>query len=70
MVEGRGQPQTVRLITTLLDHLQAQAESLAALYQQRWEQELVFDEIKTHQMSATRLLRSRTPDLVNQEVAI
>lgn len=68
MVEGRGPTQTIRLITTLLDYMQAQAESLAALYQQRWEQELVFDEIKTHQMSPTRLLRSRTPDLVKQEI--
>ncbi|MET3808746.1 hypothetical protein ABIB25_005776 [Nakamurella sp. UYEF19] len=68
MVKGRGPTQTIRLITTLLDYMHAQAESLAALYQQRWEQELVFDEIKTHQMSRTRLLRSRTPDLVKQEI--
>jgi len=29
---------------------------------------LVFDEIKTHQMSQHRILRSRTPDLVKQEI--
>ena len=68
MVTNRGETQTLRLITTLLNYSEAQAESLAALYQQRWEQELVFDEVKTHQLSATRLLRSRTPDLVKQEI--
>lgn len=68
MVTNRGETQTIRLITTLLDFMAAQAESLAALYQQRWEQELVFDEVKTHQMSPTRLLRSRTPELVEQEI--
>jgi hypothetical protein len=68
MVTGRGETETIRLITTLQDPEQAPADSLAALYQQRWEQELVFDEIKTHQMSPTRLLRSRTPDLVEQEI--
>jgi Insertion element 4 transposase N-terminal/Transposase DDE domain len=68
MVTGRGETETIRLITTLLEPEQAPADTLAALYQQRWEQELAFDEIKTHQMSPTRLLRSRTPDLVEQEI--
>lgn len=68
MVKGRGDTETIRLITTLLDPEDTPADTLAALYQQRWEQELIFDEIKTHQMSPTRLLRSRTPDLVKQEI--
>jgi hypothetical protein len=68
MVKGRGDNETIRLITTILDPAQAPADTLAALYQQRWEQELVFDEIKTHQMNQHRILRSRTPDLVKQEV--
>src|SRR5664279_3569728 len=39
------------------------------LSQRAWRtHELVFDEIKTHQMSQHRILRSRTPDLVKQEI--
>lgn len=68
MVKGRGDNETIRLITTIADPQQAPADTLAALYQQRWEHELVFDEIKTHQMNQHRILRSRTPDLVKQEI--
>lgn len=68
MVTGRGETETIRLITTITDPFAAPADTLAALYQQRWEHELVFDEIKTHQMNQHRILRSRTPDLVKQEI--
>jgi hypothetical protein len=68
IVKGRGETETIRLITTILEPQRAPADTLAALYQQRWEHELVFDEIKTHQMSQHRILRSRTPDLVKQEI--
>jgi len=68
MVKGRGDTETIRLITTIMDPEQAPADTFAALYQQRWEHELVFDEIKTHQMNQHRILRSRTPDLVKQEI--
>ena len=56
------------LITTLLDHEQAPAVELAAAYHQRWEIELSFDEIETHQTGHQRVLRSRTPELVKQEI--
>ena len=36
MVKGRGENETIRLITTILDPLQAPADTLAAFYQQRW----------------------------------
>lgn len=69
MVTNRGETtETIRLITTLSDHELAPAAELAALYQQRWEFELTLDEIETHQMPASRLLRSRTPELVCQEI--
>jgi len=61
-----GRPR-YRLLTTLLDPLQAPAMELAALYQQRWEIEAVFDELKTHLRQSRRVLRSKTPDLVRQE---
>jgi len=57
-----------RLITTLLDHKQAPAEELAALYPERWEIETALDELKTHLRGGAHIvLRSKTPDLVRQE---
>jgi hypothetical protein len=57
-----------RLITTLLDHQEAPAEELAALYHERWEIETAFDELKTHLRGGAHIvLRSKTPDLVRQE---
>ena len=56
-----------RLITSLLDHEAAPARELAALYQQRWEIETSFDELKSHLRGARIVLRSKTPELVLQE---
>jgi hypothetical protein len=65
----RGQDQPpIRLITTLLDPAQAPAAELAALYSQRWEEENAFDELKTHQRGAGRVLRSKSPEMVIQEI--
>jgi hypothetical protein len=65
-----GKPQAqprYRLLTTLLDPRRAPALELAALYQQRWEVEAVFDELKTSLQQSRRVLRSKTPDGVHQE---
>src|SRR5258706_566099 len=51
-----------RLATTLLDPVTAPAEELIALYHERWEVELVIDELKTHQHLSARTLRSETPE--------
>ena len=56
-----------RLLTTILDHRQAPAKELAALYHERWEIETTLDELKTHLRGARIVLRSKTPDLVRQE---
>jgi hypothetical protein len=56
-----------RLITTIVDHQQAPAEELAALYHERWEIETTLDELKTHLRGAGIVLRSKTPELVRQE---
>lgn len=56
-----------RLVTTILDPDKAPALELAALYQQRWEIEGAFDELKTHLRGARIVLRSKTPELVRQE---
>ena len=57
-----------RLVTNLLDPAQAPALELAALYHERWEIEGVFDEFKTHLRANSTVLRSKTPDLVLQEL--
>lgn len=59
---------TIRLITTVMDPELAPATELAALYHERWEIELIFDEIEIHQTGHPRVLRSRTPQLVKQEI--
>lgn len=60
--------EVYRLVTTIGDPDTAGAEDLAAAYTQRWEIESVFDEIKTHQLDARPVLRSRDPDRVEQEI--
>jgi hypothetical protein len=68
-LEGAPQAEPIyRLITTLLDPALAPAQELAALYAERWEIELAFDEFKTHLRGARIVLRSRTPELVQQEL--
>jgi hypothetical protein len=60
------------LLTNLFDEAFSSAEDLIMLYHQRWEQELVYDEQKTHQdpRRATKSahLRSETPAAVIQEI--
>ncbi len=63
-----GQATVYRLITTILDPAQAPALDLAALYAQRWEFEISLGELKTHQGAPRMVLRSHTPDGVQQEV--
>ena len=66
--DGRDNPESYRLFTTLLDPAEASATELAAAYVQRWEIELAFDELKTHQRGARTVLRSKSPKLVLQEI--
>lgn len=66
--DGREPSGPYRLVTTILDHRQAPATELAAAYAQRWEIETAFDELKTHQRGARTVLRSKSPDLVTQEI--
>lgn len=57
-----------RLVTNLLDPNDAPALELAALYHEHWEIEGVFDEFKTRLRANSTVLRSKTPDLVQQEL--
>lgn len=53
--------------TTLLDSAQYPAAELVALYRERWEIELAFDEIKNH-LGPSGPIRSRTPEGVRQDL--
>jgi hypothetical protein len=66
--DGRPNDETYRLFTTILDPDDATATDLALAYAQRWEIEAAFDELKTHQRGARAVLRSKSPDLVLQEI--
>ena len=61
-----------RLITTILDPM-ISARELVIHYHQRWDIEIAFDEIKTHQCATLRghaptVLRSKRPNLVTQDL--
>jgi Insertion element 4 transposase N-terminal/Transposase DDE domain len=66
--DGRDNPEQYRLLTTILDPDQASATELASAYAQRWEIESVFDELKSHQRGPRAVLRSKSPQLVQQEM--
>ncbi|HEY8753528.1 MAG TPA: IS4 family transposase [Arthrobacter sp.] len=66
--DGRDNPEQYRLLTTVMDPAEASAEDLAAAYSERWEIESAFDELKTHQRGPRAVLRSKSPDLVLQEI--
>lgn len=66
--DGRDNPEVYRLFTTILDPGEAAATDLAATYARRWEIESTFDELKTHQRGPRAVLRSKSPDLVLQEI--
>jgi hypothetical protein len=66
--DGRDNASSYRLFTTMLDPAEASATELAAAYVQRWEIELAFDELKTHQRGPRTVLRSKSPELVLQEI--
>ncbi len=64
--------RAARLITTLLDP-NISAKELVIHYHKRWDIELAFDEIKTHQCATLRgqaptVFRSKTAELVEQEL--
>jgi len=59
-------PQT--LLTSLLDPTAYPAAEIVALYHERWELELAFDEVKTHTLERQEALRSRAPERIRQEI--
>jgi len=65
---GNGTGELIVVLSTILDPAQARADELAAAYHQRWEEETANDQLKTHLRGPGRILRSRLPELVHQEI--
>lgn len=63
----RGFPPAT-LLTSLTDADAYPAAELVALYHERWELELGYDELKTHMLQRQEAIRSRSPEGVRQEL--
>lgn len=63
-----GYAEKHRLLTSLLDPRAYPWEELVCTYHERWEEEVLFDEIEVHQQRPDTLLRSRKPVGVLQEL--
>jgi hypothetical protein len=67
-VPGRGAGELFTVVTSITSWEEFPAPEIAAAYHQRWEIEITFDEIETHQRGPAAILRSRSPDMVLQEL--
>jgi len=56
------------VLTSLLDAERYAALEIARLYHERWEEELGYDEVKTHMLEREEALRSKRPHKVRQEI--
>jgi hypothetical protein len=63
-----GSNDVYRLITNLLDYEKFPANELAALYHERWEIENLFSELKISLEGNKTVIRSKSPDLVFQDI--
>jgi hypothetical protein len=66
--DGDGSGELISLITTITDPAAASAQELAQAYCQRWEEETGNDQIKTCLRGPGTVLRSKSPDMVRQEI--
>jgi hypothetical protein len=65
--QRKGYPPRV-LLTSLVDAKRYPAAELRVLYHERWELELGFGEIKTDMLQRLEAIRSRSPEMVKQEI--
>jgi hypothetical protein len=63
-----GENELIALVTTITDPLEAPAAALAAAYYQRWEHETANAQLKTFLRGPGRILRSQSPDMIEQEI--
>jgi hypothetical protein len=66
--DGDGSGELIALITTITDPAAASAQELAQAYCQRWEEETGHDQIKTCLRGPGAILRSKSPDMIRQEI--
>ena len=65
---GDGSGELIALITTVTDPAAASAQELAQVYCQRWEEETGNDQLKTCLRGPGKVLRSKSPDMIRQEI--
>ena len=63
-----GKDELFTLVTTITDPREAPAASLAAAYHERWEHERANAQLKTMLRGPGRILRSQSPEMVEQEL--
>ena len=66
--EGDGKDELIALVTTITDFRAATARALAGAYHERWEHETGNAQLKTCLRGPGRVLRSGSPDLIEQEI--
>jgi hypothetical protein len=66
--DGDGTDELICLITTIGDPAPAPAHTLAEAYHQRWEHETGNNQLKTYLRGPGRILRSKSPDMLRQEI--
>ncbi len=66
--DGDGKGEVIALVTTITEMTAAPAPLLAEAYHQRREHETGNAQLKTHLRGPGRVLRSRSPDMVRQEI--
>jgi hypothetical protein len=66
--DGDGKDELIALVTTITDFREAPAAVLAAAYHERWEHESGNAQLKTFLRGPGRILRSESPDMIEQEI--
>jgi Insertion element 4 transposase N-terminal len=66
--EGDGKDELIVLVTTITDFRAATAQALAGTYHERWEHETGNAQLKTYLRGPGRVLRSGSPELIEQEI--
>jgi len=66
--DGERKGELIALITTITGPAGASAPELAIAYCQLWAEETGNDQLKTHLRGPGTVLRSKSPDMIRQEI--
>ena len=66
--DGDGKGEVIALVTTITEMTAAPAPLLAEAYHQRWEHETGNAQLKTYLREPGKVLRSKSPNMVRQEI--